>query len=124
MATQEAIQSLSFEAGSDLSAHQFKFVTVAADGQVDLTTSAGTLPTGVLQTNPDAAGKSAKVAIGGRVKVFAGGTIASGGNVSVNNAGLAVATGSSTIIVAQCLSGGASGEVIEVLLGFRGVSAA
>lgn len=122
MANQEAMTRLTFEAGGDLSAHQFKFVTVAADGQVDLETDAGARVTGVLQNNPDAAGKAAQVAVSGRVKVVASATIAAGAEVATTNAGLAVtAAGATTQILGQCLVGGDAGEIVEVLLQPRGV---
>jgi hypothetical protein len=56
-----------FEAGENLSAAQFKFVTLESDGQVDLADSAGENCIGVLLNAPDAAGKAATVAISVRL---------------------------------------------------------
>ena len=123
MALMEMVKAISFEAGGDLSADQWKFVTVAADGQVDVTTGAGSLPTGVLLNNPDAAGRAAEVAVGGVVKVEASAAIAAGADVAVTAAGLAATASTGNSIVGQCLKGaGAAGELAEVLMGFRGVA--
>jgi len=50
MAVMQSRDTRTFEAGGDLSAGQFKFVTLAADGQVDITASAGGNAIGVLLT--------------------------------------------------------------------------
>ena len=123
MALMEMVQAISFEAGGDLSADQWKFVTVAADEQVDLETSAGALPTGVLLNNPDAAGKAAEVGVAGVLKVEAAAAIVAGADVACNAAGLAVTATTGNAIVGQCRVGaGAAGELCEVLMGFRGVA--
>ena len=57
MAVIQTRDTRSFEAGEDLSAAQFKFVTLESDGQVDLADAAGENCIGVLLNNPDAAGK-------------------------------------------------------------------
>lgn len=123
MALMEKIVAISFEAGGDLSADQWKFVTVAADTQVDLHASAGAMPTGVLLNNPDAAGKAAEVAVGGVIKIEASAVIAAGADVTTTAAGLAAVATTGNAIVGQCLKGaGAAGELAEVLLGHRGVA--
>lgn len=123
MALMEMVKAISFEAGGDLSADQWKFVTVAADEQVDLHASAGDLPTGVLLNNPDAAGRAAEVAVGGVIKVEAAAAIAAGAEVAADGSGLAVTASTGNAIVGQCLKGaGAAGELAEVLLGYRGVA--
>jgi len=122
MAKMEQITALSFEAGGDLSADQFKFVTVAADGQVDVEGDAGARVTGVLIEPADAAGRECAVAVAGRVKVIASATIASGAEVATTGAGLAVtASGAATQILGQCLVGGDANELVEILLQPRGV---
>lgn len=125
MALQEAMTCLSFEAGSDLTGHQFKFVTMAADGQVDLTTSAGSFPLGVVQQVAAVAGREVTVCVAGRVKIKAGGTIAAGATVSVNASGLAVTSATAGhAFIGRALTGAASGELVEVLLGYNGVASA
>jgi hypothetical protein len=57
MAFTENMQTRSYVAGSDLSAKQFRFVSLAADGAVDAT-GAGAAAAGVLLNNPDSAGEA------------------------------------------------------------------
>jgi hypothetical protein len=122
MSLMEALKTITIEAGSDLSSDQWKFVKVASDGQCDLNTTAGGRCNGVLLNDPAAAGRDAEVAIDGRVKVKAGGTVASGATVSSNATGLAVTSVTSGHhVLGLCLVGGASGELIEVQLGYQGV---
>lgn len=116
MANEEQVVSITIEAGADLSSDQYKFVQVASDGQVDVVAGAGLDATGVLQNAPDAAGLGAQVAIAGRVKVIAGGTVASGALVQSTAAGLALTAATGDFVLGQCLQGGAINEVIEVLL--------
>lgn len=122
MALQEALKTITIEAGGDLSADQWKFVKVAADGQCDLNTVSGGRCNGVLLNDPAAAGRDAEIAISGRVKVKAGGTVAAGATVSSNGSGLAVTSVTAGHHVqGHCLVGGASGELIEVQLGYNGI---
>jgi hypothetical protein len=123
MATMEAVTVQSFEAGGDLSAHQFKFVLVAADGQVDLNTTANDRVTGVLLNDPAAAGRAAEVAVAGRVKVITGaGGLTAGQLVASTNAGLAVlAAGAGTDILGRALTTAAAGELVEIQLGYLGI---
>ena len=90
MATMLSRDTRTFEADEDLSAAQFHFVTLEADGQVDLADADAENCIGVLLNNPDAAGKAATVVVSGRVLVEAGGTITAGDAVATNNAGEAI----------------------------------
>ena len=116
MAAMEQVQSVTLEAGADLSADQFTFVVVAADGQVDQVSSAGGEVDGVLLNDPAAAGRAATVAYAGVVKVYAGGTVASGAKVQSDASGAAITAASGDLVVGKCVKGGAVGELIEVLL--------
>jgi hypothetical protein len=69
---EESLRCVTLEAGQDLSAPQFCFVSIAGDGQVD-PTGAGALTDGVLQNDPNATGTAATVAIGGISRVVCGG---------------------------------------------------
>ena len=119
MATQQPMKCVSLVAGADLSAKQFFFVSVSADGQVD-PTGDGAYAVGVLQNKPDAAGKAAEVAIGGIVKVEAGGTVTRGGPVASDAAGNAVNAASGDVILGEALETGADGQRIEILFHPRG----
>lgn len=121
MATQENMICVTLEAGQDLSAKQFYFVSVAADGQID-PTGAGLIAHGVLQDAPAAAGRSAKVAIGGKVKVACGAAVTRGGPVAADAAGKAVNAGVGNIILGTALETGANGRIIEILFHPRGAA--
>jgi hypothetical protein len=122
MARMEQVQSITMEAGGDLSAAQFTFVEVAADGQVDQVSSAGGNAIGVLLNDPDAAGKAATVAYAGRVKVVIGtGDIVTGDVVQSDGSGAAIAATTADQVLGRCLVGGSAGELCEVLLYNAGI---
>jgi hypothetical protein len=119
MAVIQTRDTRSFEAGEDLSAAQFKFVTLEADGQVDLADAEGENCIGVLLNNPDAAGKAATVAISGKVMVEAGGTIAAGDEICTNAAGEAIDANDATatyVVMGYALEDGVDGQIIAVEL--------
>ena len=61
---------ITLPASSNMSAHQFKLVTVNASGQATLSVStAGPSVLGVLQSKPTAAGDAASVMIDGVTKI-------------------------------------------------------
>lgn len=119
MSTKQAQVCITLEAGSDLSAKQWFFVSVAADGQVDATGD-GLHADGVLQNDPAAAGRAAEVAIGGVVQVICGGTVTRGGAVASDAAGEAVDAASGDIILGTALETGADGAVISMIFQPRG----
>lgn len=112
----------SFEAGSDMSADQFKFVGINASGQLALAGD-GTTAIGVLENKPAAAGRAGSVAIAGIVQVLCGGTVTRGGQVASDAAGLAVDSTTADIILGEALMTGAAGSVISIMLQVRGPSA-
>ena len=119
MAYKNAEQCITLEAGSDLSAAQFHFVTVASDGQVDLTGD-GAAADGVLQNDPSAAGRAAKVAIGGVTKVECGGNVTAGADVASNATGEAVVAASGDVMLGTALGAGGDGDVIPMIFQPRG----
>ena len=116
MAVIQTRDTRTFEAGENLSSAQFKFVTLEADGKVDLADAAGENCIGVLLNNPDAAGKAATVALTGKVMVVAGGTIAAGAAVATDAAGDAVTATTGNIIMGYALEAGVDGQVIAIEL--------
>lgn len=117
MATQEAVTSITIEAGSDLSAEQFHFVDVASDGQVDLAGN-GLDAIGVVLNNPGAAGQAAEVQIAGVAKVVIGvGDLIAGDRVQSDAAGEAIAATTLDFVLGRALTGGSAGELASVLLG-------
>jgi len=121
MATQNITGFKSFEAGADLSAKQFYFVSVSADGQIDATGD-GAYAVGVLQDKPAAQGRAAQVAttFGDIVKVVCGGTVTRGGPVASDANGAAVNAASGDVILGEALETGASGEIISIVFAPRG----
>lgn len=122
MATQDNMTVVTLEAGADLSAKQFFFVSVAADGQID-PTGDGLIAAGVLQDAPAAAGRAAAVAIAGKVKVLCGAAVTRGGPVASNADGKAANATTGEIILGTALETGASGRIIEILFHPRGAAA-
>lgn len=121
MATTQEQFCVTLEAGQDLSAKQFFFVSVASDGQID-PTGDGAFAVGVLQNDPDAAGKAAEVAIMGQTKVVAGGTVAGGAEVASDAAGEAVTAATGDVILGTAIDGGADGEIIRIVFNPRGTA--
>ena len=115
MAVMQSRDTRSFVAGEDLSAKQFKFVTLESDGQVDLADSAGENCIGVLLNNP-AAAAAATVAVSGKVMVTSGGTIAAGAAVATDASGDAVTAASTNIIMGYALEAAVDGQVMAIEL--------
>lgn len=117
MAYEENLDCITLEAGADLSAKQYFFVTQAAgDGQVD-PTGDGALANGVLQNKPDAAGKAATVAVRGVSKVSAAGVITRGDIVSSDANGEANTIASGDYPLGRALeSATAAHDIISVQL--------
>lgn len=115
---------ISRKAGADLSAAQFKFVSVDANGEV-VVAGAGDFAIGVLQNNPGA-GELATVRVAGISKVKADAAIAAGARVTPSADGEAatstVATDNTTGIALEAAGG--AGEVIPVCVMHTGTSVA
>jgi len=116
MAVIQTRDTRSFEAGEDLSAAQFKFVTLESDGQVDLADAAGENCIGVLLNNPDAAGKAATVAISGKVMITCGDTVAAGAALQTDAAGDAITAATGDYVMGYALEAGVDGQIIAMEL--------
>lgn len=122
MAAQEQLQSITLEAGGDLSAGQFRFVLVAADGQVDIVGAAGGDADGVLLNDPSTVGQAATMQYAGRAKVVIGvGGLTAGAKVQSDASGEAIDAAAADHVLGKALVGGAAGELGEVLLGAHGI---
>lgn len=122
MAYKNSQTSVTLEAGADLSAKQFFFVSMSSDGQVD-PAGDGANAIGVLLNDPAAAGRAAEVCIGGMTRVLAGGTVAAGAAVASDAAGEAVTAATGDVILGTAVTGGADGEVISIIFQPRGAFA-
>ena len=102
-----------FIAGEDLSAAQFKFVTLESDGQVDLADSAGENAIGVCLAGATA-GNAVTVCVSGSVMVTAGGTIAAGAAVQTDAAGDALTAATGDVILGYAREAAVDGQIIEI----------
>lgn len=116
MAVMQSRDTRTFNAGEDLSSAQFKFVTLEADGNVDLADAAGERCVGVLLNKPDAAGKAATVAMTGKVMVVAGGSVTAGDEVATDASGDAVTAASTNIVMGYALEDAVDGQVFAIEL--------
>lgn len=114
MAVMQSRDNRTFEAGGDLSAAQFKFVTLAADGQVDVTASAGGNAIGVLLNNPAAAGRAATVCVSGSVMIKCGGTVTAGDQLQANTDGTALLAATGDVVLGYARESGVINQVIEM----------
>jgi len=119
MAFEDSKKCVTLEAGADLSAKQFFFVSVSADGQVD-PTGDGAQADGVLQNDPSAAGRAAEVAYAGVTKVSCGGAVTRGGPVSSDASGEAVNSATGDVILGTALETGTDGDIISIIFEPRG----
>ena len=115
MATEQSRNTRTFIAGEDLSTAQFKFVTLEADGQVDLADTAGENCIGVLRT-VGAAGVAVAVLVDGPVKVECGGTVTNGAAVATDNTGRAVDATTGDIIMGYAMEAGVVNQMIQIEL--------
>lgn len=114
MATENAMQTVSYVAGADLSTHQFKFVKLNSSGQIILASTLGEAVIGVLQDNP-IAGQPGQVAIGGQCKLRMGAAVATGAKVTTTAAavGAVAATGQQILgFVSEGTTGANIGSIV------------
>lgn len=97
-----------FVANEDLSTHQYKFMVNSEAQLVARAATAGEAAIGILQTKPTS-GKTASVAVLGKTRCFAGGTITAGANVTATASATATAVASGDYILGNALTGVASG---------------
>lgn len=113
MATMLSRDTRTFVAGSDLTAAQFKFVSLAADGQVDVTASAGGNAIGILSNNPDV-GQAATVTVTGGYMVEAGGTITAGDQIQSSATGTALLAATGDVVLGYALEDAVIGQIMRI----------
>lgn len=125
MAVMQSRDTRTMIAGEDLSAAQFKFVTLEADGQIDLADADGENCFGVLLNKPDAAGKAATVVVSGKVMVVAASAITAGDEIAVDAAGeaqeLTASSSATAVTVGYALEDAVDGQIfaMELIQGGR-----
>jgi hypothetical protein len=106
-------------AGADLSAKQYNFVKLNSSGLAVVVAAATDLPIGILQNAP-LSGQEAEILVSGGSKLVLGGTVAIGAVVGTSSAGAGVAivhgTDTTKFALGQALLGGASGEIVTVVV--------
>lgn len=116
MSTAKDLFDLSVAAASDLSAKQY-FLVKRSSGQLAVCTVAGEKVFGVLQDDPDAAGRAGLVRLAGLTKVQFGGTIAQDDRLVTDANGKAVAIdGAGGHVIGIANKAGVAGDVGEALL--------
>ena len=113
MATMLSRDTRTFVAGSDLTAGQFKFVSLAADGQVDITATAGGNAIGILSNNPDV-GQAATVTVSGGYVVEAGGTITAGDQIQSSATGTALEAATGDVVLGYALEDAVVGQIMRI----------
>lgn len=118
MAFSESNISVSIPAGADLRTHQYKFVSIDANGNVVLAGN-NEHADGIVQNAPNT-GEPAEVTIMGIAKLACGAAVTTGGDVGsgANGAGKNAVTASA--VLGTALQTGANGRVISILFHPRG----
>lgn len=123
MATENALKSIPYTAGIDMSALQYTFCAVTGDDTVGAPADNGADAMGVVQNNP-VAGAAAAVAVTGQTKVlFAAVAIAAGVDITCDATGKAVTAITGDTILGTTVQGGAASIIGGVVLNNKGVSA-
>ncbi len=117
MAYELGLTTITVEAGADLSAKQYFFGTIAADGQVD-PTGAAVAADGVIMNKPDAAGRACALAAqpGQIVKVSAGAAFAKGALLESDLNGEAVTQAAGKILAKALAAATGAHQIVPALL--------
>lgn len=110
-------QMVTLEASTDLSAYQYRFVTIDANGKAALAGD-GVPVYGVLQNKPSG-GQAASVMINGLTKIITdASTMSAGDLVASSSVGMAAAPGAGEYTVGRVVYGssGSTGRVLTVAL--------
>lgn len=115
-------QDFPLPASADLSAKQYRFITIDSSGNAAVS-SRGALSAGILQDNPAAATRAARVRPSGISKVVIGGSVTAGQAIvsDANGAGVN-ASSADNAYMGFALTSGSSGDIIAMLIQPRGLS--
>ena len=118
MAIQGKFESVTIQAGADLSAAQHKAVIVG--GTISATSL---LAIGLLQNKPNASGKQAHVGYSGQMKAVAGAAISINAVLMVTTSGFIITATSAGNTIGQALVAANSGDLFHGLYNFLGANA-
>ena len=120
MAYEQTLRTIGAPASADLSASQFCFVVVNANGQLALPAAGGDAE-GILQDKPNGAGVYGEVAILGVSKLVVGaGGVNAGDLLATDVNGKAVTAAAGNKILGRALTAGAAGVIIPALIQQKG----
>ena len=105
------LESIPVEAGQDLTAAQYKAITVGG------TIASGATAIGILQNKPDN-GQDATAGYAGRSRYVAGAGVTAGANLSVTTSGYLITTTSGSPVVGRALAAVSSGGIGEAIINF------
>jgi hypothetical protein len=120
MAYEQTLRTIGVPASADLSASQFCFVVVNANGQLALPAAGGDAE-GILQDKPNGAGVIGEVGILGVSKLMVGTAGVTAGDLLATDAnGKAVTATTGNKILGRALAAGAAGTIIPALIQQKG----
>jgi len=120
MAFEQTLRTIGAPTSADLSAHQFAFVVVNANGQLALPAAGGDAD-GVLQDKPNGEGVYGEVAILGVSKLQVGAAAVNAGDLLASDAnGCAVTAVAGNKVLGRALAAGAAGSFIPALIQQKG----
>ena len=120
MAYEHTLRNIGVPASADLSASQFCFVAVNANGQLTLPAAGGDAE-GILQDEPNGAGVAGEVGILGVSKLVVGAAgVTAGDLLATDAAGKAATAVAGNKILGRALTTGAGGVIIPALIQQKG----
>ena len=116
MATENKGHCVSLLASGDLSASQYRFMTLNASAQI-AQTGAGAGADGILQDDPNAAGRPGAVMVGAGIsKIVTGAAVTAGAEAASDATGRAVDAVTGDVVNGKFLeASGGAGEIVSIL---------
>jgi hypothetical protein len=118
MSTQAGEKCITVEANADLSTKQYYIAKITTGGKAALCGD-GELGVGIIQNKP-AAGEAAVLAISGKVKAVAGGSVTVGGPVASDSNGKIVNAATGDYVLGTALQAASSGDIFEIIFNNSG----
>lgn len=114
---QNKFETLTIDAGADLSAAQYKVIAIAGTIAANSTTAVG-----ILQNKPGASGRHATIGYAGQMKAYAGAAVTTGVRLAVTTSGYVIDATSASIdggfVVGRALAAANSGDLFPAIFNF------
>lgn len=104
-----------FQAGADLSTHQYKLVKFGSDAKTVVLAGDNEEAMGVLQNAPKS-GEDAEVSVGGGALVKIASTVALNASVGSGASGVGKTAAATKLAIGKAMDAGVSGDVIPVII--------